>query len=140
MSSEVTATIFDFAVIAILVAGTLLLLAIATGLILLYPTLRRIMDNMEVATSSAAESCQNVSQASQSAKEAAADLAILARSAASNAPDVVKNAKEIAENVRFTTSHIAEASRLLAFIGASQDSAAVGLSTLGQFFKKLLGR
>ena len=140
MSSEVTATIFDFAVIAILVAGSLLLLAIAAGLILLYPTLRRIMANIEVASKNAAESWQNFAEASQSAKEAAADLAILASEAASNAPDVVKNAKEIAENVRVTTSHIAEASRLLAFIGASQDSAAMGLSTLGQFFKKLLGR
>ena len=140
MTSDTTTLIVDLAIIAFMVVGTLLFLTLVVGFIVLFPTVRRILDNNETVSRDAAVVWENLAQASRSAKEAAADLALLARTAASNAPEIAEKVQEISENVRTATARVAEASRLLELIGAPQDAAGQRLAALGQLFKKLLGR
>ena len=140
MTSGTTTLIVDLALIAFMAVGTLLFLTLLVAFIALFPTIRRILTNVETASRNAAAAWENLAQASQSAKEAAADLALLARTAASNAPEITEKIQEISENVRTATIRVAEASRLLELIGAPQDAAGQGLAALGQLFKKLLGR
>ena len=115
-------------------------LALFVGVVLLFPTMRRILRNVEGASGSAAEAWGNLSEMSASAKEAAADLAKVARIAADNAPGIAGKVQEILENVRVTTARVAEASKLLGFIGTTRDAAGQSWGALGQFFKTLLGR
>ncbi len=140
MTSGTTTLIVDLVLIAFMAVGTLLFLTLIVALIALFPTIRRILGNIEAISQNAAAAWENLAQASQSAKEAAADLALLARTAASNAPEIAEKVQEISENVRTATARVAEASRLLELIGAPQDAAGQGLAAFGQLFKKLLGR
>ena len=140
MTSGTTTLIVDLALIAFMAVGTLLFLTLLVAFIALFPTVRRILTNVETVSRNAAAAWENLAQASQSAKEAAADMALLARTAASNAPEITEKIQEISENVRTATIRVAEASRLLELIGAPQDAAGQGLAALGQLFKKLLGR
>ncbi len=140
MTSDTTTSVPDVAVVALMVAGTLLVLALFLGFVVLFPTLRRILRNVEKASGNAAETWENLAEMSTSAKEAAADLARLARTAADSAPHIVAKTQEITENVRVATARVAEASKLLGFIGTTQDAAGQSWAALGQFFKKLLGR
>ena len=140
MTSDTTTLIVDLVLIAFMAVGTLLFLTLIGAFIALFPTIRRILGNIEAVSRNAVAAWENLAEASQSAKEAAADLALLARTAASNAPEIAEKVQEISENVRTATIRVAEASRLLELIGAPQDAAGQGLAALGQLFKKLLGR
>ena len=140
MTSDTTTLIVDLVLIAFMAVGTLLFLTLIVAFIALFPTIRRILGNIETVSRNAVVAWENLAEASQSAKEAAADLALLARTAASNAPEIAEKVQEISENVRTATIRVAEASRLLELIGAPQDAAGQGLAALGQLFKKLLGR
>ena len=140
MTSDTTTLIVDLVLIAFMAVGTLLFLTLIVAFIALFPTIRRILGNIETVSRNAVAAWENLAEASQSAKEAAADLALLARTAASNAPEIAEKVQEISENVRTATIRVAEASRLLELIGAPQDAAGQGLAALGQLFKKRLGR
>ena len=140
MTSDTTTLIVDLALIAFMAVGTLLFLTLTVALIALFPTIRRVLGNIETVSRNAAVAWENLAQASQAAKEAATDMALLARTAASNAPEIAEKVQKISENLRDATTRVADASRLLEHIGSPQDAAGQSWTALGQFFKKLLGR
>ena len=140
MTSDTTTLIVDLALIAFMAVGTLLFLTLTVAFIALFPTIRRILGNVETASRNAAATWENLAQVSESAKDAAADLALLARTAAANAPEIAEKVQKISENLRDATTRVADASRLLEHIGSPQDAAGQSWTALGQFFKKLLGR
>lgn len=140
MDSDTTTLVVDLALIAFLMTGTLLVLVLIVGFIILFPRIKRILGNIETASQNAASTWANLAQVSETAKEAAIDLASLARTAAENAPELASKVQKISDNVKTTTARVADASRLLEHIGAPQDAAGQSWTALGQFFKKLLGR
>ena len=127
-------------VAAFMAAGALLFLVLAVGFMMAFPTLRRILANVEKASGNAATTWENLAMVSESAREAAADLARLARTAAENAPDIAEKVQDISENVRTTSMRVAEASKFLGLIGSPQTAAQQKLAALGQWLKGIFGR
>ena len=102
-------TILDWAVIFFMAAGTLLFVILAVGLVVLFPSLRRILANVEETSGKAAEVWGNLAEVSQSIKEAASEIISNTVVASKNVARLTESAKKTADDVSSVTGDLANA-------------------------------